>query len=119
MKCANKNKKLNSTKYMNFIHSKSDILMIFYIYILTKLQFNISAFVCFNYISFYTLILTFFLTSGQEISVLQGHTAEVIGLQFSSDGNQIITGSFDNNVKLWDTRTAKYVTNNAKCLNIS
>jgi dynein assembly factor with WDR repeat domains 1 len=45
--------------------------------------------------------------AGQEVATLQGHTAEVIALQFSSDGNQIITGSFDHSIGVWDTRTMK------------
>jgi len=45
--------------------------------------------------------------TGQEVATLRGHTAAVIALQFSSDGNQMITGSFDHCISVWDTRTAK------------
>lgn len=45
--------------------------------------------------------------TGQEVATLRGHTGEVIALQFSNDGNQIITGSFDHSISVWDTRTAK------------
>jgi dynein assembly factor with WDR repeat domains 1 len=45
--------------------------------------------------------------TGQEVATLHGHTGEVIALQFSNDGNQIITGSFDHSISIWDTRTAK------------
>lgn len=43
--------------------------------------------------------------TGQELGTLKGHTAEVIALQYNSDGNQIISGSFDGTVNIWDTRT--------------
>ena len=31
-----------------------------------------------------------------------GHTAEIVSLNFNTDGNQIITGSFDHTTKVWD-----------------
>lgn len=33
---------------------------------------------------------------------MEGHTAEVISLSFSSEGDKVITGSFDGKAKLWD-----------------
>lgn len=44
-------------------------------------------------------------STGQELGLLKGHTAEVIALHYNDDGNQIITGSFDGTVNVWDTRT--------------
>ena len=39
---------------------------------------------------------------GQELCTLMGHTAEIVSLNFNTDGNQIITGSFDHTTKVWD-----------------
>lgn len=38
-----------------------------------------------------------------------GHTAEIVSLDFDTPGNRIITGSFDNTVKVWDVRTGRCV----------
>jgi WD40 repeat protein len=40
---------------------------------------------------------------------VQGHTAEIVSLNFNQTGNQIITGSFDHTVKVWDTRTGTVI----------
>lgn len=48
---------------------------------------------------------TEFNSTGQELGTLKGHTAEVIALHYNNDGNQIISGSFDGTVNIWDTRT--------------
>lgn len=53
------------------------------------------------------VIYLYIYLAGQEVATLQGHTGEVIAMQFSSDGSQIITGSFDHSISIWDTRTAK------------
>lgn len=45
--------------------------------------------------------------SGQETGTLKGHTGEVIAVNFDNTGNQLITGSFDGTVSVWDTRTNK------------
>ena len=39
--------------------------------------------------------------------LLQGHTSEIISLSFSSTGSEIITGSFDSTVVMWDVRTGR------------
>ena len=39
----------------------------------------------------------------------QGHTAEIVSLNFNQHGDQIITGSFDHTVKIWDTRTGRCI----------
>lgn len=36
---------------------------------------------------------------------LSGHTAEIVSLHFNSDGDSILTGSFDNTAKIWDVST--------------
>ncbi|GLH01463.1 Serine/threonine-protein phosphatase 4 regulatory subunit 3 [Gryllus bimaculatus] len=43
----------------------------------------------------------------QDVAVLEGHTREVVSLHFSNSGQQILTGSFDGTIGIWDTRTAK------------
>lgn len=47
----------------------------------------------------------FNIISGQVIGTLKGHSGEIISLQYNDDGNQIITGSFDGTICIWDTRT--------------
>ncbi len=37
---------------------------------------------------------------------LEGHTAEVLSLDFSPDGNLIASGSIDNTLRIWDVRDA-------------
>lgn len=48
-------------------------------------------------------------STGQELGTLRGHTAEVIALHYNDDGNQIISGSFDGTVNIWDTRIFEWV----------
>jgi hypothetical protein len=43
------------------------------------------------------------------VVLVQGHTAEIVSLNFNQHGNQIITGSFDHTVKVWDTRTGRVI----------
>jgi WD40 repeat protein len=38
---------------------------------------------------------------------LAGHTAEVLSLDFSPDGNLIASGSIDNTMRIWDVREAR------------
>jgi len=49
----------------------------------------------------------FTLFIGQNVATLRGHTAEVVVNQFDGDGSTVITGSFDNTIKIWDVRTAE------------
>ncbi|MFV8753538.1 protein kinase domain-containing protein [Nannocystaceae bacterium ST9] len=42
------------------------------------------------------------LAGGQAIE-LRGHTSDVFSLRFSPDGSQLITGSYDQSVRVWDT----------------
>ncbi len=45
--------------------------------------------------------------SKKELSVLRGHTAAVTSVAFSPDGKQIISGSMDNTLRLWDVASGK------------
>ena len=47
--------------------------------------------------------------SGTEIYTLNGHTAEIVSLQFNSDGDLVLTGSFDNTAKIWDVNTGECI----------
>ena len=47
--------------------------------------------------------------SGKEIHTLLGHTAEIVSLNFNTNGRQVITGSFDHTIKLWDVGTGKCI----------
>ena len=40
---------------------------------------------------------------------LKGHTGEIVSLNFNSDGDKIITGSFDKTAIIWDTQTGKLI----------
>lgn len=39
--------------------------------------------------------------TGASLHTLIAHTAEIVSLHFNQSGSQIITGSFDNTVKVW------------------
>jgi len=36
---------------------------------------------------------------------LKGHQGEIVSLNFSAEGDKIITGSFDCTARIWDTNT--------------
>jgi WD40 repeat protein len=54
-----------------------------------------------------------FQTPTPQLSILKpthtmaGHTAEVLSLDFSPDGNLIASGSIDNTMRIWDVREAR------------
>lgn len=50
-------------------------------------------------------------TTGQPTHCLDAHGAEVIAARFSRDGQQVLTGSFDNTALVWDLRSGKLVGN--------
>lgn len=39
----------------------------------------------------------------------QGHSAEIISCSFNTTGDQLLTGSFDHTVRVWDTATGRFV----------
>ena len=43
--------------------------------------------------------------TGQELTALKGHTEKVNDVAFSVDGNLVVTGSDDNTVRIWNSRT--------------
>ena len=45
------------------------------------------------------------LETGKTTLNLSGHKEEVISISFSSEGDRLITGSFDKTAKVWDLRT--------------
>ena len=40
--------------------------------------------------------------SGEEVGVLRGHTAAIGSVEFSPDGNRLISASQDQTIKIWD-----------------
>jgi WD40 repeat protein len=45
----------------------------------------------------------------KEPITLKGHTISVHSVAFSPDGKQIVSGSFDKTIKLWDAVTGKEI----------
>ena len=45
---------------------------------------------------------------GQECT-LRGHSDNVCSVAYSPDGKHIVSGSWDNTVKVWDSQTGKEV----------
>ena len=54
------------------------------------------------------LVLTFVLIHEQECT-LTGHWGYVMSVAYSPDGKHIVSGSYDNDVKVWDAQTGKLV----------
>lgn len=50
--------------------------------------------------------LTYLLLTGQELNTLIGHNAEIVTINFNNTGNEVITASFDNTIKIWDYRVS-------------
>jgi len=54
-------------------------------------------------------IIIFNALTGSQTAVFSGHTDQVNSLVFSSDGTSLVSGSFDQTVKLWDVQTGGVV----------
>ena len=39
----------------------------------------------------------------RKIVNFEGHFAQIVSVNFSSDGRQVVTGSFDHTARIWDT----------------
>jgi WD40 repeat protein/tRNA A-37 threonylcarbamoyl transferase component Bud32 len=44
-------------------------------------------------------------SSGQQLFTLSGHTAPIVAVAFSPDGNWLASSSWDHTVRVWDVRT--------------
>jgi len=49
------------------------------------------------------------ITSGKEIKTFWGHTERIVSVAFSSDGKQVLSGSYDKTVKLWDIASGQEI----------
>jgi len=54
-------------------------------------------------------IVIFNAITGSQTAVFSGHTYYITSLIFSSDGISLVSGSYDNTVKLWDVQTGGVV----------
>ena len=49
--------------------------------------------------------------SGLEITTLSGHGGNVLAVAYSPDGTRIVSGCYDNSIKIWDaTSGAEIIT---------
>ena len=46
---------------------------------------------------------------GEPVCTLKGHSKTVSSVAYSPDGKHIVSGSWDNTVKVWDSQTGKEV----------
>ena len=40
---------------------------------------------------------------------MDGHKAEIVSLNFNTDGDKLMTSSFDNTAKIWDVMTGQCI----------
>jgi len=50
------------------------------------------------------------LKTGQQLQILQKHTATITQAQFSPDGQRIVTASWDGTAQIWDTASGQHLT---------
>jgi hypothetical protein len=50
------------------------------------------------------------ISTGVQLSKLKGHTSYVMSVAFSNDGMLIVSGSFDQSVRVWDALTGAQLT---------
>ena len=44
-----------------------------------------------------------------QLAVLKGHTQGVLSVSISPDGKKIVSGSYDNSIRVWDTDTGREI----------
>jgi len=49
------------------------------------------------------------MVGGRQVHTLTGHSGPVRSVAFSPNGNRVVSGSYDNLVKIWDTATGALV----------
>jgi len=49
------------------------------------------------------------MVGGRQVHTLTVHSGPVQSVAFSPNGNRVVSGSFDNLVKIWDTATGALV----------
>ena len=47
------------------------------------------------------------MNSGKEIKVLSGHTDRVVDIEFTPDGNHLVTASSHHTARLWNVNNGK------------
>ena len=52
----------------------------------------------------------------QVLKVLEGHTGYVTSVAVSADGSKIVSGSYDNTVRIWSTESGQVPHRSAPCL---
>ncbi|MCH5312188.1 MAG: TIR domain-containing protein [Prevotella sp.] len=45
----------------------------------------------------------------QKVAILRGHLGDLISIDFSSDGNLLITSAYDNTIRIWDIYTGRCI----------
>lgn len=66
------------------------------------------ALTCFNFTNVSKLSLSLNVSKG-ESTVFKAHTASVRSVNFSSDGQRLVTASDDKSVKVWSVHRQKFI----------
>uniref|UniRef100_A0A8K9XGD5 Uncharacterized protein n=1 Tax=Oncorhynchus mykiss TaxID=8022 RepID=A0A8K9XGD5_ONCMY len=66
---------------------------------------------CFHTFRGHTVEILWDVQTGEEVAALteMGHSADIISLSFNTVGDQLVTGSFDHTVSLWDVPSGRRV----------
>jgi len=49
------------------------------------------------------------MVGGRQVHTLTGHFGGVLSVAFSPNGDRVVSGTLDNHVKIWDTKTGALV----------